>query len=175
MSNTDIRKVFFYKITIYKDDLVNLSTNFYECFENKILKTGLNKILNEVNNEAFINFLECDENYIFGIVSSNRDMDPLTEIYDKLTHKILDNKTTSLSYFTYFVINLKTMKMLIIQKRSVPNPARILTIFFKKVLALKLSILNDLVDDWKDRLKKLKNINIIFSLEDNEKTKKTLL
>lgn len=174
MGRSSSRTVLHYGITL-EDDILLLSSPFLSQVEEKLIHVPDFSTIYHVEKEnANLQFLSYKDNRLFGIVSSVHDVDSCTEVYDKETHKIIDTRKLAFSYFTYFLMDVKLKKLISIYKKTAPSVSRVLNRFLNDTILLKIHIINELSEDWKDRLKALKKVDLYFSFKDNDKAKRPL-
>ncbi len=174
MGRNSVRAVCHYRIYV-EDDILALSTSLKNELEEKLIFTDDYMAAVYVEAEkANVQFLSYNNTYLFGIVSAVSEMDTTMLVYDTQTHKLMDTGRFSLSQFTYFLIDVNTGRMVSIYKKTAPNAARVLGRCFNSRLLLKVCILDELSESWKDRLGEMRMAEVTVALKDADLIKKPL-
>lgn len=141
-------------------DAATIDTILFDTF--KDISDNKNPQIMSLQGTSFIfQLYDVDPKGVFGTLGRASNADDLTQIRHRTTLAIENiPQSKAIEDYTYFYIDFKTLHMLAIHKRALSRLHDIFTTFIGNSFNNAIVVNPIKAEDWKERITKLKNINL---------------
>lgn len=143
-SDSDTKEKTYKKLINFYKILVDPSFHDASKTNSEIIKEKITKVFHDQDSfkldDILIQNIELDDNYFFGSICRQSDLDVLTEVKNAKNDKSISNADIIIENYTYFLINFSTLSFSVIKTKNIPKSDEFIKDFITKITLLNISV-----------------------------------